>query len=89
MTRGVPASGGYPALSASIVGEFLQVEGKLDYDKPWLTESGEAPLYPRATLRFGISSPEQFALVEPALEQLQNDMEPLQNLSTSLDRDRG
>tara|TARA_B100001173_G_C16031003_1_gene566947 strand:+ start:9181 stop:12441 length:3261 start_codon:yes stop_codon:yes gene_type:complete len=89
MTRGVPASGGYPALSASIVGEFLQVEGKLDYDKPWLTESGEAPLYPRATLRFGISSPEQFALVEPALEQLQNDMEPLQNLSTSLLRDRG
>ena len=83
MTRGVPASGGYPALSPSIVGEFLQVDGKLDFDRPWLTEEGDSPRYPRATLRFGISSPEQFALVEPALIQLEADMEPLQNLSVS------
>ena len=89
MTRGVPASGGYPALSPSIVGEFLQVDGKLDFDRPWLTEGGESPRYPRATLRFGISSPEQFALVEPALTQLEADMEPLQNLSVSQLRDRG
>ena len=89
MTRGVPASGGYPALSPSIVGEFLQVDGKLDFDRPWLTEGGESPRYPRATLRFGISSPEQFALVEPALTRLEADMEPLQNLSVSQLRDRG
>ena len=89
MTRGVPASGGYPALSPSIVGEFLQVDGKLDFDRPWLTEEGDSPRYPRATLRFGISSPEQFALVEPALTQLEADMEPLQNLSVSQLRDRG
>ena len=89
MTRGVPASGGYPALSPSIVGEFLQVDGKLDFDRPWLTEEGDSPRYPRATLRFGISSPEQFALVEPALTQLEADMEPLQNLSVSQLRNRG
>ena len=89
MTRGVPASGGYPALSPSIVGEFLQVDGKLDFDRPWLTEEGDSPRYPRATLRFGISSPEQFALVEPALTQLEADMEPLQKLSVSPLRDRG
>ena len=89
MTRGVPASGGYPALSPSIVGEFLQVDGKLYFDRPWLTEEGDSPRYPRATLRFGISSPEQFALVEPALTQLEADMEPLQNLSVSQLRDRG
>ncbi len=89
MTRGVPASGGYPALSPSIVGEFLQVKGNLDYEVPWLTEDGNTPLYPRATLRFGISSPEQFALVEPALAQLENDMTPLQNLSVSPLRERG
>jgi predicted RND superfamily exporter protein len=89
MTRGVPASGGYPALSPSIVGEFLQVDGKLDFEKPWLTEEGESPKYPRATLRFGISSPEQFALVEPALIQLEEDMEPLQNLSVNSLRNRG
>ena len=89
MTRGVPASGGYPALSPSIVGEFIQVDGELDYQRPWLTEDGESPLYPRATLRFGISSPEQFALVEPALIQLEGDMEPLQNLSVNPLRNRG
>ena len=89
MTRGVPASGGYPALSPSIVGEFLQVKGNLDYEMPWLTEEGNTPQYPRATLRFGISSPEQFALVEPALAQLENDMTPLQNLSVSPLRERG
>ena len=89
MTRGVPASGGYPALSPSIVGEFLQVKGNLDYEMPWLTEEGNTPQYPRATLRFGISSPEQFALVEPALAQLENDMIPLQNLSVSPLRERG
>ena len=89
MTRGVPASGGYPALSPSIVGEFLQVDGKLDFDRPWLTEEGDSPKYPRAHSGFGISSPEQFALVEPALIQLEADMEPLQNLSVSQLRDRG
>ena len=88
MTRGVPASGGYPALSPSIVGEFLQVQGKLDYQKPWLTQEGKSPVYPRATLRFGISSPEQFALVEPALAQLEQDMLPLQNLSANPLRER-
>ena len=34
VTRGVPASGGYPSLSTSIVGEFIQVEGELDFDRP-------------------------------------------------------
>ena len=76
LTRGVPASGGYPSLSPSIVGEFLQVEGDLDFDKPWLTESGDAPRYPRTAMRYGISSPEQFSLVEPALEQLEGDLSP-------------
>ena len=89
LTRGVPASGGYPALSTSIVGEFLQVEGDLDHDSPWLTISGDAPTYPRTSMRFGISSPEQFALVEPALEQLQADMAPFQNLSIDSLRVRG
>jgi len=89
LTRGVPASGGYPALSTSIVGEFLQVEGEIDFQRPWLTTSGEDPRFPRTSLRFGISSPEQFALVEPALKQLQDDMSPLQNLSVTPNRERG
>ena len=89
LTRGIPASGGYPALSTSIVGEFLQVEGDLDFDNPWLTNSGNTPIYPRTSMRFGISSPEQFALVEPALAQLETDMAPFQNLSSGNFRIRG
>ena len=89
LTRGVPASGGYPSLSPSIVGEFLQVEGELDFENPWLTESGDVPRYPRTAMRYGISSPEQFSLVEPALEQLEGDLSPLQNLSMSPNRVRG
>tara|TARA_Y100001960_G_scaffold143562_2_gene152009 strand:+ start:1960 stop:5247 length:3288 start_codon:yes stop_codon:yes gene_type:complete len=89
ITRGVPASGGYPSLSTSIVGEFIQVEEELDFEKPWLTVSGDIPSYPRTSLRFGLSSPEQFALVEPALEQLVVDMAPLQNLSSGPIYERG
>ena len=89
LTRGVPASGGYPSLSPSIVGEFLQVEGNLDFGSPWMTESGEVPRYPRTAMRYGISSPEQFSLVEPALEQLEADLSPLQNLSQTHNRVRG
>ena len=89
LTRGVPASGGYPSLSTSIVGEFIQVEGEIDFERPWLTKSGEEPRFPRTSLRFGISSPEQFALVEPALKQLEADMSPIQNLSITPNRERG
>jgi len=89
LTRGVPASGGYPALSTSIVGEFIQVEGEIDFQRPWLTTSGEELRFPRTSLRFGISSPEQFALVEPALAQLEQDLSPIQNLSATPNRERG
>ncbi len=81
LTRGVPESGGYPPMAPSLVAEYIQVVGQIDYESPWLTVSGETPIYPRASIRFGISSPEQFALVEPALAQLEDDMAPLQELS--------
>tara|TARA_B110000263_G_scaffold63495_1_gene54717 strand:- start:11117 stop:14395 length:3279 start_codon:yes stop_codon:yes gene_type:complete len=89
LTRGVPASGGYPSLSTSIVGEFIQVEGEIDFERPWLTKSGDDLRFPRTSLRFGISSPEQFALVEPALKQLEEDLSPIQNLSVTPNRERG
>ena len=41
------------------------------------------PNYVRMSMRFGLSDPEQFPLIEPALEQLVLDMEPLANLSTT------
>tara|TARA_B100001540_G_scaffold165997_1_gene146823 strand:- start:14271 stop:17396 length:3126 start_codon:yes stop_codon:yes gene_type:complete len=88
LTRGIPESGGYPAMPPSIAAEYIQVAGDLDYDNPWLTKTGQSPSYIRASIRFGISSPEQFALVEPALNQLQDDMAPLQELARNPLRER-
>ncbi len=81
LTRGVPASGGYPALPPSITSEYIQSELDLDYQRPWLDSSGETPKYLRMTMRFGLSNAEQFAKVGPALEQLVDDLAPFQNLS--------
>ena len=89
LTRGVPESGGYPSMAPSLVAEYIQSVGEIDYESPWLTLSGETPGYPRASIRFGISSPEQFALVEPALAQLEADMAPLQELSRNPMRVQG
>ena len=89
LTRGVPESGGYPPLPPSIVSEYIHAAEELDYERPWLTVSGEVPHYPRASMRYGISSPEQFALVEPALAQLEQDMAPLQELARNPLRERG
>ena len=88
LTRGIPESGGYPAMPPSIAAEYIQVAEDLDYDNPWLTKTGQSPSYIRASIRFGISSPEQFALVEPALNQLQDDMAPLQELARNPLRER-
>ena len=79
LTRGVPASGGYPALPPSITSEYIQSELDLDYDQPWLDTSGNTPKYVRMTMRFGLSNAEQFAKVGPALEQLVDDLSPFQN----------
>lgn len=89
LTRGVPESGGYPPLPPSIVAEYIHAAEELDYERPWLTVSGEVPHYPRASMRYGISSPEQFSLVEPALAQLEQDMAPLQELARNPLRERG
>jgi hypothetical protein len=89
LTRGVPESGGYPSMPPSIVAEYIQAAEELDYESPWLTVFGETPHYPRASISFGISSPEQFVLVKPALAQLEEDMAPLQELARNPLRERG
>ncbi len=83
LTRGVPASGGYPALPPSITSEYIQSSTSIDFEKPWLDKSGETPKYTRMTMRFGLSNAEQFAKIGPALDQLVEDMKPFQNLSST------
>jgi hypothetical protein len=89
LTKGVPATAGYPALPTTIVSEYIHTDDELNISKPWLTISGETPKYSKMSMRFGLSNPEQFALIEPALEQLQIDMLPFQNLSKSSIYQRG
>ena len=89
LTRGVPASGGYPALPATITSEYIQASTAIDFEKPWLDKSGETPKYTRMTMRFGLSNAEQFAKIGPALDQLIDDMQPFQNLSSTNIEKRG
>ena len=60
---------------------YPEINDEIDIERPWLTTSGEVPKYTKMSMRFGLSNPEQFALIEPALKQLQRDMLPFQNLS--------
>lgn len=89
LNYGVPASGGYPEIPAPLVTEFIQTEDELDPDAHWLTIDGEMPSYTRMSMRFGLSDPEQFPLIEPALEQLIQDMTPFRNLSIGPLHERG
>ncbi len=89
LTKGVPATAGYPALPTTIVSEYLHTDDELNISRPWLTITGETPRYSKMSMRFGLSNPEQFALIEPALIQLQSDMLPFQNLSKSSIYTRG
>jgi len=83
LTFGVPESGGYPELPPGIIAEFIQTMDQIDPSQPWLTIDGREPMYTRMAMRFGLTNPEQFALIEPALEQLESDMVPFQNLSST------
>ena len=83
LTYGVPESGGYPELPPGIIAEYIQTTDEIDPSRPWLTIDGDEPSYTRMSMRFGLSNPEQFALIEPALEQLVSDMTPFQNLSAT------
>ena len=89
LTRGVPASGGYPALPPSITSEYIQSSTTIDFERPWLDNSGNTPKYTRMTMRFGLSNAEQFAKIGPALDQLVDDMQPFQNLSSTNIMNRG
>jgi len=89
LTRGVPASGGYPALPPSITSEYIQSSTTIDFERPWLDNSGNTPKYTRMTMRFGLSNAEQFGKIGPALDQLVDDMQPFQNLSSTNIMNRG
>ncbi len=80
---GVPASNTVPGIPASVVTLFIYPEEELDPSRPWLTKNGEQPTYPRMLLRFGITQPEDFPSMQPALDELEKDLSPFANLSAA------
>jgi len=78
---GIPESGGYPMIPASIISNFIQPAVPLDVNQPWLDENGNNATYDRMAMRFGLRQPEQFEKVELAIAELNRDMSPFQNLS--------
>ncbi len=85
---GIPESGGYPMVPASIVSNFIQPSQPLNPSQPWLDQKGDNATFDRMVLRFGLRQPEQFDQVELAIAELHRDLAPLQNLSATPLRER-
>lgn len=79
--HGVPQGGLIPEIPASIPRLYILPDCEIDPLATHLCADGTTPRYERMTLRFGLRQPEQFPIVEMALEELTRDMSPLQNLS--------
>ena len=86
--HGIPESGGYPMIPASIVSNFIQPSQSLNSSQPWLDLDGNNATFDRMVLRFGLRQPEQFDKVELAIAELHRDLAPLQNLSATPLRER-
>ena len=80
---GIPATNTVPGIPASVITLFIYPEEKLDPSRPWLTEHGIEPTYPRMLLRFGITQPEDFPSMQPAIDELEKDVSPFTNLSAA------
>ena len=80
---GVPASNTVPEIPPSIVALYIYPEQQLNTSRPWLTIENKTPTYERMLLRFGITQPEDFPSMEPALRELEKDLSPFANLSAA------
>lgn len=80
---GVPASNTVPGIPPSVVALYIYPEQQLNASRPWLTIDNKTPSYERMLLRFGITQPEDFPSMEPALKELEKDLSPFTNLSAA------
>jgi hypothetical protein len=83
-THGVPEGGIIPEIPPSIPRLYVLPECDLNPSQVNLCEDGSEPVYARMTLRWGLTQPEQFTIVEGALSELERDMSPFANLSSGL-----
>ena len=80
--NGVPGIGPIPDIPPSIVGLYIAPEVELDPTKPWLDINGEAAVYDRMLIRFGMTAPEDFPGMAGGMEEVWRDLSPFTNLST-------
>lgn len=89
VTNGIPETPSTPPVPPSIAQLYIKPETPLDPSYPSLAADGGEPRYERMLLYFGLRQPEQFPIVEKALDALYRDMSPLNNLSSGDMRARG
>ena len=80
---GIPETNSTPAIPPSMLALYIIPDRPLDPANPMLALDGSTPRYERMLMRFGIRQPEQFPIVEKALEELYRDMSAFENLSST------
>ncbi|DAC68810.1 MAG TPA: hypothetical protein D7I16_05355, partial [Candidatus Poseidoniales archaeon] len=80
--EGVPGIGPIPSIPASIVSLYIMPSVELDPTQPWLDINGQPAEYEHMLIRFGITGPEDFPSLAPAMDKLWEDLEVFTNLST-------
>ena len=80
--EGVPGIGPIPDIPASLVSLYIMPKVELNQTQPWLDINGQPAEYEHMLIRFGITSPEDFPSLAPAMDKLWRDLEVFTNLST-------
>nr|MBC8517956.1 MMPL family transporter [Euryarchaeota archaeon] len=81
--HGIPETNSTPAIPPSMLALYIIPDRPLDPANPMLALDGSTPRYERMLMRFGLRQPEQFPIVEKALEELYRDMSAFENLSST------
>jgi hypothetical protein len=87
--EGVPGIGPIPSIPPSIVSLYIMPKVELAPATPWLDINGEPAEYNHMLIRFGITGPEDFPSLAPAMEKLWSDLEVFTNLSTGTHESSG
>ena len=80
---GIPGTNSTPAIPPSLLALYIIPDRPLDPANPMLALDGSTPRYERMLMRFGLRQPEQFPIVEKALDELYRDMSAFENLSST------
>ena len=80
---GIPAAGIIPEIPPSIPQLYISPECNLNPNATHLCADGTTPQYERMTMRWGIIRPEQFTMTQRVLTELELDMSPFANLSST------